>query len=106
MLNWMQRAIRMRRENPEIGRGDWTVIDAKEPSVFAYRCDWEGGTVVAVHNLASRPCTVSIDIEHSLPGPVIEIFGDSEKAGAGDEPTHIELAGYGYRWFRCGRVRL
>ena len=54
LLNWMERLIRRRRECPELGWGEPALLDAGDAAVFAQRSDWEGSTVVAVHNLAGR----------------------------------------------------
>ena len=31
-------------------------------AVFAHRCDWEGGAVVAIHNLSAAPRHVTVDL--------------------------------------------
>ena len=54
LLNWMERLIRRRRECPELGWGTFTALSPREPQVLAHRCDWDGATIVAVHNLG-RP---------------------------------------------------
>jgi maltose alpha-D-glucosyltransferase / alpha-amylase len=37
LLNWMERAIRARKELPELGWGSWTLLDTDQPSVLANR---------------------------------------------------------------------
>jgi len=54
LLNWFERLIRRRRECPELGFGTLELLDTGAPSVLAHRCDWEGSTIVAVHELAGR----------------------------------------------------
>jgi hypothetical protein len=39
-LNWTARMIRMRKECPEIGWGEWSIVDAGSPSVAAMRYRW------------------------------------------------------------------
>lgn len=102
----MQRAIYLRRQSPEIGRGSYSVIETDQRCVLAYRSDWEGGTIVVVHNLASNPCTVELASGESLPEPVIEIFANNEYRPEVQNVHRLELTGYGYRWFRCGSERL
>jgi hypothetical protein len=34
MLNWTERIIRMRKEVPEIGWGDFTVLNVRDPAVI------------------------------------------------------------------------
>ena len=54
LLNWMERLIRRRRETPEFGWGSSELIETRSPALFAHRCEWQGSTVVAVHNLSRR----------------------------------------------------
>ena len=106
LLSFMQQVIQMRRQSPEIGRGEFDLLETDDPGVLAHRCDWEEGTIVAMHNLASRPCTVDLRDGLELPSPFIEIFGNRTYEGKLRALENIELDGYGYRWFRCGGVRL
>ena len=43
LLNWMERIIRMRKEVPEIGWGDFSFVPTKTPQVLAMRYD--GATI-------------------------------------------------------------
>src|SRR3954470_22557459 len=52
LLNWFERLIRRRRECPELGFGTITLLETGADSVFAHRSDWEGATIVAVHQLS------------------------------------------------------
>ena len=54
LLNWFERLIRRRRECPELGFGTLTLLETGAPSVLAHRCDWEGATIVAVHELGGH----------------------------------------------------
>ena len=63
LLNWFERLIRRRRETPEIGFGTLTLLDVDAPSVLAHRCDWEGSTIVAVHELAGEAVEVQIAVD-------------------------------------------
>ena len=106
LLNWIQHVIQVRRQSPEIGWGDYTILKTDQPGVFAHRCDWEGGTVVAMHNLASEECTVVFEHHDELPRPIVEIFGNREYEEVGETLHHADLDAHGYRWFRCGSLRL
>src|ERR1700727_1926606 len=55
LLNWMERIIRMRKEIPEIGWGDFRVIATRDPAVLAIRYDWRNNSVLFVHNLGEMP---------------------------------------------------
>ena len=55
ILNWMERIIRMRKEVPEIGWGDFSFIPTRSPKVLAMRYEWRDNSVVCVHNLGPEP---------------------------------------------------
>lgn len=97
-LNWVERLIRQRKECPELGWGEWRVLDVDQMCVFAHRCDWEGSTVLALHNLSSEPCTATLDAE-DLKG-LVDVFSDGDYDAPDEASLEIVLEGYGYRWFR------
>ena len=45
-LNWTERIIRMRKEVPEIGWGDFTVLPVGDPAVLVMRYDWRNNSVL------------------------------------------------------------
>ncbi|HEX7184146.1 MAG TPA: alpha-glucosidase C-terminal domain-containing protein, partial [Thermoanaerobaculia bacterium] len=104
LLHWMERLIHTRKQCPELGWGSCAILDAGDPAVFAHRCDWSGGTVVAVHNLADRPAAVRLALDGVETMPMIELMGDQpyQEIRTGQE---IDLEPYGYRWFRIGGAR-
>jgi maltose alpha-D-glucosyltransferase/alpha-amylase len=107
LLNWMERIIRMRKEVPEIGWGDFKVLRTKSSGVLAIRYDWRGNSVLTVHNLNASPCEIALNTgmeggdtldlvnllstDHSIPG----------RSGA----HRIVLEPYGYRWYRVGGLQ-
>ena len=55
LLNWTERIIRMRKEVPEVGWGDFQVLPIRDPAIFAIRYDWRNNSVLFVHNLDGIP---------------------------------------------------
>jgi trehalose synthase len=102
LLNWMERAIRRRRETPEFGWGQWSVLDTEDHAVLAHRCAWEGRAVVAVHNFSADPREVVVTLDPDDASLcAMDLLDDG---GATIEPEggalRLKLEGYGYRWFR------
>ncbi|HEY6706233.1 MAG TPA: trehalose synthase, partial [Actinomycetota bacterium] len=101
LLNWTERAIRTRKELPELGRGAWQVLDTDHPGVLAHRCDWQGRGVLVLHNFHPDPAQVTVDLGDDVePGhPMPDLFADHhyDRATTGDP---LDLARYGYRWLR------
>ena len=105
MLNWMERMLRMRKEVPEIGWGDFTILPTGVPDVFAIRYDWRNNSVLFVHNLAADPRDVTIDpgVEGSDDSKLVNLLSDDHSAKSdGDDRHRITLEPYGYRWYRVG----
>ncbi|HET9671678.1 MAG TPA: alpha-amylase family glycosyl hydrolase, partial [Actinomycetota bacterium] len=104
LLSWMERIIRRRRETPELAWGTWRVLDTDVPSVLAHRCDWEGRSVVAVHNLGSEPCVVEVGLGEVPEDARLDDLLDERPALRELEGASLELKlqGYGHRWFRIG----
>ena len=98
----MERLIRQRKECPELGWGEWRVLDTDQACVLAHRCDWEGSTVLALHNLSSEPCAATLDAG-DLEG-LVDLFADADYDPPDEGALEIELGGYGYRWFRVRRT--
>ena len=96
LLNWFERLIRRRRECPELGFGTLTVLDTPD-TVLAHRCDWEGATVVAVHELAGKPITLSLEIDDGV--ELVDLF----ESGTHPLPATLDLEPYAARWFRIRR---
>ncbi len=71
LLAWMQGAIQIRNQCPEFGFGDCEVLDVGDPRVFAHRCRWRDGEVVALHNFSDKSVKLSTplaDDDHILIG--------------------------------------
>jgi maltose alpha-D-glucosyltransferase / alpha-amylase len=104
MLNWTERIVRMRKEVPEVGWGDFEVITVRDPCVLVIRYDWRNNSVLFVHNLDEKPREVSFKV--GLPGEAGKLLvnlltEDHSRSDKGARHT-ILLEGYGYRWYRVG----
>ena len=103
LLNWTERIIRMRKEVPEIGWGDFQLLPTADPAVLAIRYDWRNNSVVFVHNLDATPRELAFDV--GLPGEecalLVNLLSEDHSHARGGR-HHLMLEGYGYRWFRVG----
>jgi trehalose synthase len=101
LLNWMERAIRTRKELPELGWGAWRVLATDHPAVLAHRCDWQGRGVLVLHNLGPEPVKVGVDLGDDVEAgrPLADLLGNRhhEPATTGQP---MALHGFGYRWLR------
>lgn len=98
LINWMERAIRIRKQCPELGYGKWQILETDESSVFAHCCEWEDKTVIVLHNLADKSCMVTLKSNEF--GHLIDVFGDRNYETLDEKSLSVPLEAYGYRWFR------
>jgi maltose alpha-D-glucosyltransferase/alpha-amylase len=104
LLNWTERIIRMRKECPEIAWGNFTVLRANAPEVLILRYDWRDTSLVTMHNFSSRKQKVRMNVDAPNDRLLVELF-DGHHSKAHDDGAHrIDLAPYGWRWFRVGSV--
>ena len=95
---------RRRKETPEFGWGTSSLIDSGT-AIFAHRCDWQGSTVAAVHNLSGSRTDATLDLGLEK-GEKIEIEDLLEKRDhkrGVTEASTWSLEGYGYLWLRVVR---
>jgi maltose alpha-D-glucosyltransferase/alpha-amylase len=103
MLNWTERIIRMRKEVPEVGWGDFAILGTGEHAVLAIRYDWRNNSVLFVHNLASTPREVSFAVDApGDPGTVLVNLLSNVHSQARAGKHHLMLEAYAYRWYRVG----
>ncbi|HEY0353276.1 MAG TPA: alpha-amylase family glycosyl hydrolase, partial [Enterovirga sp.] len=104
LLNWTERIIRMRKEVPEIGWGNFQVLDTQDPAVLAMRYDWRNNSVVVIHNLDPRAREVrfKVGLEGDGGKALSNLLGDEHSWADEDGMHSLVLEGYGYRWFRAG----
>ena len=100
LLRFLSRLITVRKQSPEIGRGDWRVLATRKPQVLAVQYALPGRGVVCVHNLGETPVEASFTID--LPGGdrLLSLLGPETSDGPGG--THrLRLEPYGYGWYRA-----
>jgi maltose alpha-D-glucosyltransferase/alpha-amylase len=97
-LRWMIRMIRLRKECPEIGWGEWAILATGSRSVLGVRYDWRGTAVVCLHNLSPEPQRVRVRVD----GVLRDLIEDEQLRPGRGSMHELELDGYAYRWFRAG----
>jgi maltose alpha-D-glucosyltransferase/alpha-amylase len=87
LLRWIIEMIRVRKECPEIGAGEWRLVSTGSPQVLATLYD---DAVLCVHNLGDRAA------EMALAGTWRNLLGEERVSGS------VQLEPYGYAWYRAG----
>ena len=96
LLLWLRDMLTVRRERPLFGLGDFTDLGGSNDSVFAFRRQHQGSTVIAVNNLAAGPATTSLDLEPAVLTRAVLLAG---QALLDPGTASITLDGHGFAWF-------
>jgi maltose alpha-D-glucosyltransferase/alpha-amylase len=104
LLNWTERAIRMRKECPEISWGDWKILKARAPEVLIMRYEWERQTLLIAHNFSTKPRAFTLDADVVGGRQLVNLLTREDCQADENGRLHLELDGYGYRWFSAGGI--
>jgi maltose alpha-D-glucosyltransferase/alpha-amylase len=105
LLNWTERIIRMRKEVPEVGWGNFTVIRSPHPSVLIVRYDWRRNSVLFLHNLDSKAREISFSVgmgDERNDSLLINLLAEDHSRAGKNGKHRLVIEGYGYRWYRVG----
>ncbi len=104
LLTFVKLLISRYRNSPELGWGEFAVLDQPHPAVFAHRVTWEDETLVALHNFAAEKVSVPLDLGDSVRNcDLIDLLGDQNTTVDDRGRLEVELGRYGYRWLRVAR---
>ncbi|HET8935780.1 MAG TPA: alpha-glucosidase C-terminal domain-containing protein [Polyangiales bacterium] len=103
LLNWTERIIRMRKEVPEFGWGDFTVVDTGDRGVLALRYSWRNNDVLAIHNFRDTAVEIKLHLRGAAGKKLVSLFTDEVRED--ERGRHrVVLEPYGYIWYRMGRL--
>jgi maltose alpha-D-glucosyltransferase / alpha-amylase len=104
LLNWMERIVRMRKEVPEIGWGDFAFVHTGRTDAIAIRYNWRNNSVVCVHNLSAEPREVHLSVDDGEEScSLVNLLSNDHSRPDARGRHAVLLEPYGYRWYRvCG----
>ena len=97
LLRFVMRMIRVRKECPEIGAGEWRALATRRPQVLALQYTGPASSVVCLHNLAHEP----VEATFALDVPLLESLLGSATSTAENGRHTLRLEPYGYEWLRA-----
>jgi maltose alpha-D-glucosyltransferase/alpha-amylase len=104
LLNWIKLLAQRYRECPELSWGKYTILEHESPSVFAQRSDYEGGTVIALHNFSDQPAEVTLAVSGTGVGvQVADLLTGKTTPIDNDGTLRHPVAPYGCCWLRVVR---
>ena len=102
LLNWMIKMIRVRKECPEIGWGEWVSLPTGLNGVLALCYSWRSNRVVVVHNFSREPQEIELRIEGEDGGRLISLLDVDDSHATKNGKHRIALQAFGYKWYRVG----
>ncbi len=101
MLHFTRKLIAAYKRSPEIGWGEFTILEQEHPCVLAHSLAGDSGRLLAVHNFAPDGRTVTL----TLPGAdsatrVVGLLCDQTYAFDDDGRIELHLEGYDHVWLR------
>jgi maltose alpha-D-glucosyltransferase / alpha-amylase len=103
LLLWMRRLIAARKSSRVFGRGTLRFLPPANTRVLAHVREYQGETILVVHNLAGSSEPVELDLRDFRGATPVEMLGGARFPPIGDQPYVLGLGPYGYYWFRLQR---
>jgi maltose alpha-D-glucosyltransferase/alpha-amylase len=101
LLSYIRTLISLRKSCPEIGLGAYKLLDCGSPDVLGIRYDYEGQTLVVLHNFNAQPARASIKIDGAQMLYDLTEKPSDQKTTNGN--VQIALNGYGSKWYRVNQ---
>ena len=102
LLNWMERMIRLRRECPEIGWGDYAILRTNVAETLVMKYTFRNTALVTIHNFSDREQRLQLEVREPRGERLVDIFSE-EHSDADNTGRHdLTLKPYGWRWYRVG----
>jgi maltose alpha-D-glucosyltransferase/alpha-amylase len=102
LLNTIAAMIRVRKSCPEIGLGNATILNSGSDQVLALRYDYEGRSLVIVHNFSDKPATARLQL--GKVNKLYDLWDRSQDQTLSQGGATMNLEGYGYKWYRADHI--
>ncbi|MDD9205987.1 alpha-amylase family protein [Georgenia sp. 10Sc9-8] len=88
------------RECPELGWGEFELLDQPHTAVLAHRSSWDEVAMVLLHNLGAEAVTVPLTLPEDASALLVDLLNGGDCTV--DERGRVEMAleGFGFRWMR------
>jgi maltose alpha-D-glucosyltransferase/alpha-amylase len=100
LLNWTRRMIQIRKRHPVFGTGEFTELEATNPSVLAFVRVHGDDRMLCVNNLSRFPQPVELDLSGFAGVSPVECVGGVQFPEIGELPYLLTLPGHGFYWFQ------
>ena len=104
LLQFVRRLATRYRISPEIGWGEFELLEHEARSVLAHSLRADVGRMIALHNFADEPARVRVTLADEPEGTTLsDLFGPARTPLDDKRGAEFELAAYGWTWLRVSR---
>jgi maltose alpha-D-glucosyltransferase / alpha-amylase len=100
LLRWMIELIRIRKECPEIGAGEWRILPTRSRHVLAVVYTRGDSAVLCVHNFDETPREITLDLNMCPRSERLRSLFGSGESHASTGRHRLRLEPLGYDWYR------
>jgi maltose alpha-D-glucosyltransferase/alpha-amylase len=100
LLQWLRRFIQVRQAHPVFGRGEFEVVEVKNPSIFAFVRSSADEVVLVVNNLSRFSQPAAIDLGRWAGKTPVELVGGVPFPRVEEQPYVLSMGPHGFYWFR------
>jgi len=104
LLNFVKKLVALRRKCPEIGNGEWEVLDTGTDHVLAILYKGGGSALLTIHNFSDKPEQVSLKDVISTDKQYLDLFSGKTEALATDRKIDFKLAAHNFKWYKIKRL--
>jgi maltose alpha-D-glucosyltransferase / alpha-amylase len=104
LLNRIEQLIRTRRQCPELGHGEVTILDTGASSVLGLRYTLREHSLIVLHNLSDKPCTAELTVGEGV-AYLTDLLDGLAHIPVENKNHTLKLEGYGSRWLRINDER-
>ncbi|WP_460635993.1 alpha-amylase family protein [Larkinella harenae] len=99
LLTTIKSFARLRKSHPEIGWGEWEVLETGSANLLAIRYDWEGRSLLMIHNFSPDPKQFKLNPKAKKGRTLLSLMDRSKNRAENDGTHSVQLPGYGYNWY-------
>jgi oligo-1,6-glucosidase len=79
-LNYFRNIVQLRKQNPALIYGKYTLLDRENPSVYAYTREWEGRKYLVLLNFKAQNAAANLNLDLSNAKIVINNYPEAKPA--------------------------
>ncbi|HEV7379510.1 MAG TPA: alpha-amylase family protein [Dyadobacter sp.] len=102
LLRSIAEMVRVRKSCPEIGLGEFRVLKSNVENVLIAEYSYKGKRLITVHNFSDKPASLNFEMKNA--GKLNDLWDKSQDKTVTNGNVKLEMAAYGYNWYRVDQV--